>query len=62
MENATAPAQRVTIETSLDEDVDIATFRLGSLGFGNFSLEFSSQTAILQVVRNHMIPQRRIRY
>jgi hypothetical protein len=32
---ATAPAQRVVIEQTLDSDLDLRTFRLGSFGFGS---------------------------
>ncbi|KAJ8025089.1 Teneurin-3 [Holothuria leucospilota] len=46
--NATAPAQLVTITTSLDEDVDMATFQLGDFGFGNFTFDSNSRSAILQ--------------
>lgn len=48
--NATAPAQLVTITTSLDEDVDMATFQLGDFGFGNFTFDSNSRSAILQVL------------
>ncbi|PIK39866.1 hypothetical protein BSL78_23284 [Apostichopus japonicus] len=48
MANATAPAQRVTVDTFLDDDVDIATFRLGNFGFGNFTFESGSTSSLLQ--------------
>lgn len=52
MANATAPAQLVTIDTFLDDDVDIATFRLGNFGFGNFTFELGSTSSLLQVFYN----------
>ena len=47
--NATAPAQIVVVTHVFDRDLDIRTFRLGSLGFGGFTREISYNTAVLQV-------------
>ena len=45
---ATAPAQRVYIETTLDKSTDIRSLRVGDFGFGNLTKEISP-TASLQV-------------
>ena len=37
--SATAPAQLVLVETSLDSNLDIRTLRVGTFGFSNFTLE-----------------------
>lgn len=47
--NATAPAQRVVIQTHLDDDLDIRSFRVGTFGFGNFVRNVTANQAILQV-------------
>ena len=47
--NATAPAQRVVIQTHLDDDLDIRSFRVGTYGFGNFVRNVTANQAILQV-------------
>ena len=47
-ENATAPAQRVTVSCPLDEDLDPTTFRLGSFGFGDFVIDLEYRTPIYQ--------------
>lgn len=47
--NATAPAQRVFIQYQLDDDLDPRTFRVGSLGFGDFIREISFSRAFVQV-------------
>ena len=38
-ELATAPAQVVTIEQTLDSTLDARSFRLGPFGFGDFTFE-----------------------
>ena len=52
--NATAPAQRVFIRTSLDEDIDMRSFRVGTYGFGNFVRNVSMNQAIIQVKTFHI--------
>ena len=47
--NATAPAQHVIILHTLDQDLDIRTFRITGFGFGNFSKKLSNSRAFLQV-------------
>lgn len=47
--NVTAPAQKVFITTDLDSDLDYRTFRLGPVGFGNFTYEPSISSPIIQV-------------
>lgn len=47
--NATAPAQKVSISSVLDKDLDFRTFRIGSLGFGNFTFKPERSSSILQV-------------
>ena len=47
--NATAPAQRVVVQTHLDDDLDIRSFRIGAFGFGDFVKNVSNQ-AIFQVL------------
>jgi len=37
--NATAAAQRVTINCSINDNMDLSSFRLGSFGFGDFVLD-----------------------
>ncbi|KAL3876029.1 hypothetical protein ACJMK2_033916 [Sinanodonta woodiana] len=51
-ENATASAQRVFIEHTFDEDLDLRSFRLGSYGFGNFTKELSFQSSTEQTTVN----------
>ncbi|XP_072028717.1 uncharacterized protein [Amphiura filiformis] len=46
--NATAPAQRVFVITTLDADLDIRTLRVGSYGFGNFTQEVANPSGFLQ--------------
>ena len=48
--NATAPAQRVFIRTSLDDDLDIRSFRVGDYGFTDFTQNVTMNQAILQVM------------
>ncbi len=47
--NATAPAQRVFIITTLDDDLDIRSLRVGSYGFGNFTKNVDNPSGFLQV-------------
>lgn len=47
--NATAPAQHVIILHTLDQDLDIRTFRITGFGFGNFTKKLSNSRASLQV-------------
>ena len=47
--NATAPAQHVIILHTLDQDLDIRTFRITGFGFGNLSKKLSNPRASLQV-------------
>lgn len=47
--NATAPAQRVLVQTHLDEDLDIRSFRIGTFGFGDFVRNVTTSQTILQV-------------
>ena len=58
--SATAPAQKVFIKTKLDKDLDLRTFRVGSLGFGNFTYNPKSKSSTLQVgtgiKRHELIP------
>ena len=53
--NATAPAQIVIISHTLDTDLDVGTFRLGSFGFGSYSHDVMFNTGILQVCTFHAI-------
>ena len=48
--NATAPAQKVFITSDLDSDLDYRTFRLGPVGFGNFTYEPLKPSPIMQVI------------
>ena len=48
--NATAPAQKVFITSDLDSDLDYRTFRLGPVGFGNFTYEPLKSSPIIQVI------------
>ena len=48
--NATAPAQHVIILHTLDQDLDIRTFRITGFGFGNFIKKLSNSRASLQVI------------
>ena len=48
--NATAPAQKVFIISDLDSDLDYRTFRLGPVGFGNFTYEPLKSSPIIQVI------------
>ena len=50
--NASAPAQRVFIITTLDDDLDIRTLRVGSYGFGNFTQEVANPSGFLQVMKH----------
>ena len=47
-ENATAPAQRVHITHDIDTDLDFRSFKLGSFGFGNFTLELDFTRGVFQ--------------
>jgi hypothetical protein len=47
-ELATAAAQRVTIDQTLDEHLDIRTFRLGSFGFGDHIFEVPENRSFYQ--------------
>ena len=47
--NATAPAQHVVILHTLDQDLDMRTFRNTSFGFGNFTRKLTSARASIQV-------------
>jgi len=47
--NATAPAQHVIILHTLDQDLDIRTFRITGFGFGNFIKKLPNSRAFLQV-------------
>ena len=47
--NATAPAQNVIILHTLDQDLDIRTFRITGFGFGNFTKRLSKSVASIQV-------------
>ena len=48
--NATAPAQKVFIISDLDSDLDHRTFRLGPVGFGNFTYEPFKSSPVIQVL------------
>ena len=48
-ENASAPAQRVYIVHTLDSDLDIRTFKVGSFGFGSFNKTVENGRSYLQV-------------
>ena len=48
-ENASAPAQRVYIVHTLDDDLDIRTFKIGSFGFGDFNRTIQKGKTYLQV-------------
>ena len=47
--NATAPAQHVIILHTLDQDLDMRTFRITSFGFGNFTRKLTNARASIQV-------------
>ena len=47
--NATAPAQHVVILHTLDQDLDMRTFRVTSFGFGNFARKLTNPRAFIQV-------------
>ena len=47
--NATAPAQHVIILHTLDQDLDIRTFRVTGFGFGSFNKKLTNLRASLQV-------------
>ena len=47
--NATAPAQHVIILNTLDQDLDMRTFRITSFGFGNFTRKLTNARASIQV-------------
>ncbi len=47
--NATAPAQHVIILHTLDQDLDIRTFRITGFGFGSFNKKLTNTRASLQV-------------
>lgn len=47
--NATAPAQHVIILHTLDQDLDMRTFRVTSFGFGNFTRKLTNARASIQV-------------
>ena len=56
--NATAPAQNVIILHTLDQDLDIRTFRIRGFGFGNFTKTLSKSAASIQVRKSdRMIPR-----
>jgi hypothetical protein len=44
-EEATAPAMDVVITSELDEDVDLSTFELGDIGWGEVVVEVPSRPA-----------------
>ncbi|XP_078355806.1 uncharacterized protein LOC144640574 [Oculina patagonica] len=46
--NATAPAQHVIILHTLDQDLDIRTFRITGFGFGSFNKKLTNSRASLQ--------------
>lgn len=46
---ATAPAQRVTIEQTLDSDLDARRFRLGAFGFGDYVFEVPANRSFYNV-------------
>ncbi|KAL9963573.1 hypothetical protein ACROYT_G027096 [Oculina patagonica] len=46
--NATAPAQHVIILHTLDQDLDIRTFRITGFGFGSFNKKLTNTRASLQ--------------
>ena len=47
--NATAPAQRVVVDSVLDDDLDLRSLEFCSFGFGNHSFENERCTSIVQV-------------
>lgn len=47
-EKATAPAAEVTITQKLDDDLDLRTFRLGDIGFGETIVDVPEDTAFFQ--------------
>ena len=56
--NATAPAQNVIILHTLDQDLDIRTFRNTGFGFGSFTKTLSKSAASIQVSKtDKMIPR-----
>ncbi|KAL9963567.1 hypothetical protein ACROYT_G027089 [Oculina patagonica] len=50
--NATAPAQHVIILHTLDQDLDIRTFRITGFGFGSFNKKLTNTRASLQETIN----------
>ena len=54
--NATAPAQNVIILHTLDQDLDIRTFRITGFGFGNFVRKLTNTRASIQVRKLCGIP------
>ena len=49
--NATAPAQHVIILHTLDQDLDLRTFRVTAFGFGNFTGKLTNARASIQVTK-----------
>ena len=47
--NATAPARHVIILHTLDQDLDIRTFRITAFGFGNLTRKLTNTGASIQV-------------
>ncbi len=45
---ATAPVQRLVVTQTLDENIDIRSFRLMSFGFGEYTFEVPENTALYQ--------------
>ncbi|XP_064637828.1 uncharacterized protein LOC135494016 [Lineus longissimus] len=46
VENASAPAQKVVIKTEISESVELRTFRLGPIGFGEIALDLDYSKAM----------------
>ena len=51
-ENASAPAQRVYIVHTIDDDLDLRTFKVGSFGFGAFNRTIENGKTYFQVIQN----------
>lgn len=45
---ATAPAQRVLINTKIDRDIDIRSFRFGDFGFGDFLFDVTDDATFIE--------------